>query len=198
MRPRSKVSIAAGDALMVLRKRSIARDRNVAPWVLEAVENLQYLRNKKGNADRLADWKEKNPEKAKELSREISRRYTKNNYEKVREACRQSDRRRYLEHPTRKYSMIARGILHTHKRRAQMLSVPFETITPAQWQETLEVFGHRCGYCLKKTKLTRDHVTALARGGSHTLDNLAPACEPCNKSKNARGVLAMVNRKVSY
>jgi 5-methylcytosine-specific restriction endonuclease McrA len=31
-----------------------------------------------------------------------------------------------------------------------------------------------------------DHVVPLARGGSHTVDNLAPCCQPCNLRKGPR------------
>jgi 5-methylcytosine-specific restriction enzyme A len=43
-----------------------------------------------------------------------------------------------------------------------------------------------CHYCEKKFKpseLTMDHIVPLARGGSSTPGNLAPACHNCNHNK---------------
>ena len=30
---------------------------------------------------------------------------------------------------------------------------------------------------------TLDHVTPLSKGGAHVIENLVPACRPCNSSK---------------
>lgn len=48
--------------------------------------------------------------------------------------------------------------------------------------------GYRCHYCgatAAQAKLTVDHVTATALGGTDTADNLVTACEPCNSGKSA-------------
>lgn len=54
--------------------------------------------------------------------------------------------------------------------------------------EVLRRDGHRCHYCgatPPDAKLTVDHVTAVALGGTDTADNLVTACEPCNSGKSA-------------
>lgn len=41
-----------------------------------------------------------------------------------------------------------------------------------------------CHYCRKKFKaLTIDHITPIAAGGTHTLDNIVFACHACNSEK---------------
>lgn len=66
-------------------------------------------------------------------------------------------------------------------------------LTAEQWESILDVFGHRCAYCLRiDRKLTQDHVLALSRGGLHTEDNVVPACMNCNLKKHANGVLSML------
>jgi len=46
--------------------------------------------------------------------------------------------------------------------------------------------GHRCRYCgAHATEV--DHITPVAHGGTSNLDNLAAACQPCNRSKGAQG-----------
>lgn len=60
--------------------------------------------------------------------------------------------------------------------------------TAAEWREKVERLGHKCYYCGKGGKLTKDHVLALKRGGTDDIDNLVPACRSCNSSKNAKPV----------
>lgn len=40
----------------------------------------------------------------------------------------------------------------------------------------------QCAYC-GSPATTADHVIAVANGGTSTLDNLVPACKPCNESR---------------
>ena len=49
--------------------------------------------------------------------------------------------------------------------------------------------GHLCLYCgdpLPDSRLTRDHVTPLSRGGLNNWSNVLTACRPCNSRKGAR------------
>jgi len=62
------------------------------------------------------------------------------------------------------------------------------------WLDILEVFNHQCAYCLcSDVKLTMDHIQPISRGGEHTTENIVPACQPCNSSKNARSIFTMLN-----
>lgn len=68
-------------------------------------------------------------------------------------------------------------------------------LTPAQWQSRLDEFNHSCAYCLRTgVRLTQDHMEPIALGGPHTIENVVPACQPCNSRKHAKGILSMVNR----
>lgn len=54
-------------------------------------------------------------------------------------------------------------------------------------EDIVRSFGGRCVYCgASGVPLVLDHVHPIARGGRHTRDNLAPACEHCNGSKRAK------------
>jgi hypothetical protein len=65
------------------------------------------------------------------------------------------------------------------------------TLTAAEWRETLVIFDGRCAYCLRTTaRPQQDHVIAIARGGGHTMDNVVPACGPCNGRKRDHPVWA--------
>jgi 5-methylcytosine-specific restriction endonuclease McrA len=50
-------------------------------------------------------------------------------------------------------------------------------------RELLRRDGHRCQYCSSTRALTIDHVIPRSKGGTHTWDNVAIACETCNHKK---------------
>ncbi len=54
------------------------------------------------------------------------------------------------------------------------------------WNDLLVKFGYRCAYCRAEGKMTLDHVVPLVRGGKHSPENIVPACESCNYSKQDR------------
>lgn len=77
------------------------------------------------------------------------------------------------------------------RRRARKASAPRNDLTAAQWREIQAAYDYRCVYCpptcwrcqRKKHALTQDHIMPLAKGGSHTADNIVPACAACNQTK---------------
>ncbi len=95
------------------------------------------------------------------------------------------------EHPEGRRQLV-------RKRRA-LAAGAGSTVTARQVREVFESFGHRCAYCLRydATKLSVDHVLAISKGGHDVIENIVPACMPCNLDKNARGVLYMLNRCAS-
>jgi len=60
------------------------------------------------------------------------------------------------------------------------------THTHEEWGAVLESFGHRCAYCGADGPLQREHMVPLSRGGSNDIENLVPACRPCNMSKHCK------------
>ena len=64
-----------------------------------------------------------------------------------------------------------------------------------QWAALKAAWGG-CAYCGATGRpLQRDCVLALSRGGRYTLDNIAPACGPCNTSKCNDEVTGWLRRK---
>src|SRR5260370_34294169 len=59
-------------------------------------------------------------------------------------------------------------------------------ITPEQWRRLVRRHRFLCFYCgakLVPANRTLDHKLPLSRGGTNTIDNLGPACRPCNQRK---------------
>jgi 5-methylcytosine-specific restriction endonuclease McrA len=79
-----------------------------------------------------------------------------------------------------KYRNPAKRAIYHQNRRAREVG----KITPAEWLEILERYGHRCAYCGASGKLTIDHVVPLSKGGLHHPSNLVPACSSCNSRKH--------------
>jgi hypothetical protein len=68
-------------------------------------------------------------------------------------------------------------------------------LSDAQWAALKEAWGG-CAYCGAADRpLQRDCVLAISRGGRYTLDNIAPACGPCNASKCNDEVTGWLRRK---
>ena len=57
---------------------------------------------------------------------------------------------------------------------------------PANRKEILRRDRHTCQYCGSTKNLTLDHVIPKSRGGQHSWDNLATACNACNARKGDR------------
>jgi 5-methylcytosine-specific restriction endonuclease McrA len=91
-----------------------------------------------------------------EAEREARRRYRANNLEAVR----------------------AREREKTYARRAK------QAPSPALAALMEDLLTQPCVYCGSTEDISIDHIEPLSRGGKHEADNLAPACLPCNCSKN--------------
>lgn len=81
-----------------------------------------------------------------------------------------------------------RAFLHKAKSRTNLKVKGSHTYE--QWQSLVEQHEHKCYYCgvlttneEGKTKLTRDHILPLSRGGTDDISNVVPSCKSCNGSK---------------
>ncbi len=161
-----------------------------APWLGDAIKRLMAARAAMLNNERVRKWSEANPEKARARSCKAAKMWAARNPEKIRA----KDRVRYHTNPTRKANVIRQASFGGIKRRGLMYGVDDGTVTSKSWAEQLEVFGGTCGYCGDtSSSLHRDHVYPLSKGGTHSIDNLAPACQKCNLMKSARGPIQLIN-----
>jgi 5-methylcytosine-specific restriction endonuclease McrA len=161
--------------------------------VLLTTENKRFGKcltcSKTANLARVLAYNARNPDKVKECARKTDKK-------RAQGPDRKSDMRMHtkiwtLLNPER---VKASHAIRQSRRRARK-AMAGGNVTQEEWLEQLEVFGHRCAYCLEKCdKLQMEHVIPIARGGPHTIDNVVPSCGPCNFRKYDRGPLALVNR----
>lgn len=128
-----------------------------------------------------------NPEPAKIRRREYyaknrgklaarMRQYRKTNAERVRTSKAKTYKKTYDK-------ILARN----HTRRAREKKATGKH-TAADIQAIRKMQGDKCAICRVslKGKGTRDHIVALAQGGSNDKRNLQLLCQPCNSKKNAK------------
>jgi 5-methylcytosine-specific restriction endonuclease McrA len=72
------------------------------------------------------------------------------------------------------------------RRQARKRAATIQDFNADDLALRMSVYGGLCAYCHVAAWDHVDHVKPLARGGSHCLSNLRPACERCNLSKGAR------------
>ena len=72
------------------------------------------------------------------------------------------------------------------RRRALELSAKTYLVTS---QDIGKLYHQNCIYCGSIKKIEIDHVIPLSRGGNHSIGNLVPACQYCNRSKGSKTIM---------
>lgn len=80
------------------------------------------------------------------------------------------DYRIYHRQKSKRRKALERGSIGVHVR-------------PRQIRARFAEFDHRCAYCGATGDLHIEHLVPIARGGTHVLGNILPACQRCNFSK---------------
>jgi 5-methylcytosine-specific restriction endonuclease McrA len=81
------------------------------------------------------------------------------------------------------------------RRRRRRLARVENDLTELEW-DTLRTAWGGCAYCGASDRpLQRDCVLPISRGGRYTVDNVVPACGPCNASKCNVEVVSWLRRK---
>ena len=81
------------------------------------------------------------------------------------------------------------------RRRKRRMARVEHDLSGEQWAALQEAWGG-CAYCGATDRpLQKDCVLPLSRGGRYTLENIAPACGPCNASKCNDEVTGWLRRK---
>ena len=134
-------------------------------------------RNLEKERIRRHEWRLRNIERERVLERARKRRYM-GNPEKSKKA-REYIRDWLIRNPEARKLVVER-------RRARLKGNTIVPFTKSQWLAKVASYGGRCAYCDNGLYEHMDHVIAVANGGPHSLDNLVPACQPCNDKKGAK------------
>lgn len=162
-------------------------------------------------------WHEKNKETNNAKAKARYAANAEQICEQTRDACREYSRKRRAENPelmnarmtawreanrdrdranVRRYAAAHPEVYRAKakSRRAMKMGVE-RTLTSAEWEGILIVFGYACAYCLRSdVQMTQDHMTPIRKKGNHSVDNVVPACGSCNSKKGPGGILSMVNQ----
>lgn len=64
------------------------------------------------------------------------------------------------------------------------------TLTREEWITILKAYRFNCAYLPPSGKhrgfIEQDHIIPLSRGGTHTAENVCPACSQCNSIKGTK------------
>lgn len=160
------------------------------------------------NAARLPGWQAVNRKKCAEYqrnyakrhhdkARESQRKWEKNNPEKKKAQDARYLQRHKAEHNEQGKRWAANNPeayrasrnQRNHNRRARLAQAEGKW-SFKEFQTLCEASDNRCYYCQKQVdKLTADHMTPLARGGSNWIENIVPVCVSCNSSKGTSTLL---------
>ena len=73
----------------------------------------------------------------------------------------------------------------TQRRRTKLRGNLAYSVTK---KELKKLYSSPCAYCKSNEKISIDHVIPIARGGTHSIGNILPACSKCNSSKGAKTI----------
>lgn len=144
-----------------------------------------YERNRDKAIEKAAARRKAHPEKGVEYQAT----YRKTHPEKVAEIqatyCNTHPEKEAKRHATYRQTHREISIVSCSRRRSlKYANTPIsDMLTSTEWLAILAQADGHCAYCDKEAKLTLDHVIPLSKGGTHSKDNVVPACLHCNSSK---------------
>ncbi len=171
------------------------------------LKNYKQLPHRKEYARRqaLSDYYERHEHHLKRMAKyrktknfkESVKRYRERNREELAVGCREwrlKNKKRVSVY-NKWYIQTEHGRAITkykiHRRRKRVVAVPY---TAEQLKSRLRRFGDACVYCGSAKKKSIDHLIPIALGGLDCMENLVPACGPCNAKKNKLHPLTFVRR----
>lgn len=157
----------------------------------KAYSRAYHERNASQIRAKVKRWKAENRQHAIEYGR----RWRKENVDKKRAIDKRwydANRERVAEYATkpirRAYARV--NAKNQKAKRKAAAGATVEQISLAEWAALQAEYSGLCVYCHTRPEaLTMDHVVPLIDGGSHTKDNIVPACGRCNREKSTRSLV---------
>ena len=133
-------------------------------------------------------WRAANPERVKAMKRRYRATHRVRELARRRELARLPENKLKTKQGYKRWAQSELGRSYfkerDHRRRARMRFVETGSCLVKIRELRKATACHWCG--TKLDAITIDHVIPIARGGSHTPDNLVAACLRCNSSKRER------------
>jgi len=130
------------------------------------------------NPEKIRRRKQKHYEEHKEYYREWHQR----DHAEHPERARERNKKRRAEHPEYSCEKV-------RERRARKRNVAGGHFTEKEWQELLDMTGHKCLCCgATNVPLQRDHIVPLGPPHSDEITNIQPLCVHCNTSKQRKTI----------
>jgi 5-methylcytosine-specific restriction endonuclease McrA len=171
--------------------------------IIRARRQLRHRQNREVELDQQREYRRRNRERLNAQSREYAAAHREEARQRARawyQAHRSDDllarerqrhRDMYKNDPRRreylrswKDANRAKHNEYVHVSRARRNATAGRGVSVAEWHDLIKAYGGRCAYCYADRPLTMDHRVPLARGGSHEIENILPACKPCNSRKH--------------
>lgn len=151
----------------------------------ERIRNRAWLAaNKERRKQYKAKWEAENQERRAKRHKEWARENNEQRTVKRRAWLRANPK---LESSWPSSSQEARR-MRQQLRRSRMRNAGINDLTFEQVWQMVEDQQYCCAYCDQPFygEFEIDHMIPISRGGAHTWSNVAVACMPCNRSKNAK------------
>ena len=154
-----------------------------------------YVANSGAVKARSKAWREANPERYRQQLVSWGERNREHKRE-INQAWRDANRGRIKAVTTAYQRLHPEHARNQKARRKAQMGATVHRITKTEWEDLKAEYHGGCAYCSKKVvKPTMDHIVPLIRGGGHTVDNIVPACSPCNREKGMRSVVEFLTRR---
>jgi hypothetical protein len=145
----------------------------------------QAPEQKRKHAKQMRDWRKNNPEAAEEIEKRRAKtkkrkRWKAIYHQKYYNANKDSLCAYQSEYRKQHPDKVA---MWKHRYNVRKRQLP-NTLTDEQWEDILGRYNYSCAYCGDSEELVQEHWVPVSRGGGYTVENIVPACQSCNSSKN--------------
>jgi len=129
------------------------------------------------------DWIRRNAEKARAAMRRWRQRHPDQHAAEGRAYYARNKKRLDLRNSAynRANPEVVRAKWQNYRARRAAAQGSF---TAKQWLELVAQYHRRCAYCGEQAILVVEHRVPLSRGGTNNINNILPACRPCNSRKH--------------
>lgn len=161
---------------------------------MKPVLQAWYQKNRDKIRARTRQWQQDHPEQYHASLKEwrVKNRERKLEYDRQYNAEHREQQKEYSKQP----EVRVRARQHAKNQKAKRKIAKGAThhpITAAEWLQIKAAYSYICAYCntreTPEALLTQDHVVPLKKGGSHTAENIVPACGPCNTMKQTMSLV---------